>query len=174
MRKCWKSWAIPTITVTNVHQNVQKRRDFQSELDFCSKGGAGGGGVENGKKPCKTQFFTVKSGRYGPLLGSNATHSSASRTDSSEFERERDQKRSCWLAPATRVDREWSGAGGRGLSCRPCGRLIQHDFRLRAESTTFEQLAKEGRSMAGRQRGKGRRKVGRKKRRMRARIRHRK
>jgi len=70
-----------------------ERRDFQGELDFYRKGGGGGKGVKNGKKPEKTQFFMAKSGRYGPLSCSNATDSSASRTDSSEFKRDGDQKR---------------------------------------------------------------------------------
>jgi hypothetical protein len=86
MRKCWKSWAILTITVTNAHQNVQKQRDSQGEIDFSPKGGVGGRGVENGKKPYNTQFFMVKSGRYGPLLGSKAADSSASDAESSAFE----------------------------------------------------------------------------------------
>jgi hypothetical protein len=54
--------------VTNAHQNVQKQRVSQGEIDFSEKGGGGGRRVENGKKPYKTQFFVVKSGRYGAVI----------------------------------------------------------------------------------------------------------
>jgi hypothetical protein len=75
--KCWKSWAKVTKAVISRPSECAKLRVFQGGIDFSEKGRVGGGGVENGKKPEKTQFFMVKSDRYGPLSGPNRASSGA-------------------------------------------------------------------------------------------------